>query len=137
MAITSQVSLWYMVQDIFEDYLGNRATRVRSNTTPFFSEVGLRKFILASELFVPRPYFIRHLTAKWGAKISWLPLQFLFQRRWSKFELKTKNLNHTRLLSNLAKVGVGKRFFDLSTSSLARRLQILVDNWVFLHLLWS
>ena len=27
----------------------------RPNTAPFFSEVGLRKFVLASELFVPRP----------------------------------------------------------------------------------
>ena len=37
---------------------------LRPNTAPFFfSEVGLRIFVLASELFIPRPYFIRHLTA--------------------------------------------------------------------------
>ena len=34
----------------------------------FFSDVGLTKFVLASELFVPRPYFIHHLTAKRFAK---------------------------------------------------------------------
>ena len=34
------------------------------NTAPFFSEVGLRKFVLAGELFVLRPYFICHLAAK-------------------------------------------------------------------------
>ena len=38
------------------------------NTPPFFSDVDLTKFVLASELFVPRPYFIRHLTAKRFAK---------------------------------------------------------------------
>ena len=39
------------------------------NTAPFFSEVGLRNFVLASELFVPRPYFICHLIAKRREKI--------------------------------------------------------------------
>ena len=34
----------------------------------FFSDVGLTKFVQASELFVPRPYFIHHLTAKRFAK---------------------------------------------------------------------
>ena len=46
-----RISLRYAKQDIFEDYSSNRA-----NTTPFFSETGLRKFVLASEMFVPRPY---------------------------------------------------------------------------------
>ena len=46
----------------------------RPNTTLFFfSEACFRKFVFASELFVPRPYFMRHLTAKRGAKILWLP----------------------------------------------------------------
>ena len=40
----------------------------RPNTAPFSSDVGLTKFVLASELFVPRPYFIRHLTVKRFAK---------------------------------------------------------------------
>ena len=132
MPITIQVLTWYAVQDIFEDY--------SSNMAPFFSEVGLRKFVLASELFVSRPYFIRHLTAKWDANISWFPLQFPFQRKWSKSELRTKNWNYTHLLSNLAREGVDKRFFNHSSfyigikfhvkvnSSLARSLQIEVDN---------
>ena len=41
---------------------------MRANTPPFFSDVGLTKFVPASELFVPRPYIIRHLTAKRFAK---------------------------------------------------------------------
>ena len=40
----------------------------QSNMALFFLDVGLRKFVLANELFVPRPYFIRHLTAKRFAK---------------------------------------------------------------------
>ena len=34
------------------------------NMAWLFSEVGFRKFVLASELFVAWPYFVRHLTAK-------------------------------------------------------------------------
>ena len=119
----------------------NRTTLrdVQPNMASFFSDAGLRKFVFASELFVPRPYFISHLVAKWGTKILWLPLQFLFWRWW-KSELKTKNLNYTCLLSNLVKEGVRKRFFNLSSfyidikfyvrvnSSLARSLQIQVGN---------
>ena len=86
----------------------------RPNRAPFFSELGFRKFVLTSGLFVPRPYFLRHLIAK-KAKTSWLPHQFLFQRRWSKSEIKMKNWNCTHLLSNLAKEGVGKIFFKLSS----------------------
>ena len=41
---------------------------MRPSTAPFFSDAGLTKFVFASELFVPRPYFIRHLTAKRFAK---------------------------------------------------------------------
>ena len=41
---------------------------MRANTPPFFSDVGLTKFVPASELLVPRPYIIRHLTAKRFAK---------------------------------------------------------------------
>ena len=40
----------------------------RPKTAPFFSDVGLRKLVHASELFVPRPYFIHHLKAKRFAK---------------------------------------------------------------------
>ena len=93
-----------------------------------------------------RPFLVHHLTAKRGTKISWLPLQFLFQR-WSKSDLKTKNWNHSHLLSNLAKEGVGKKFFNLSSfyigikfyvkvnSSLARHLQIQVGNWAQMYFL--
>ena len=42
----------------------------RPNTAPLFSKVGLRKFVLVSELFERNPCFIRHLTAKKPAKIS-------------------------------------------------------------------
>ena len=60
------------------------------NTMLFFSKVGLRKFALASELFVLRPYFTRHLTVKKSTKISWLPVQFII-RCWSlKPQLKRK-----------------------------------------------
>ena len=124
----------------------NTLREMQPNTAPFFPEVRLRKFVLASELFVSRSYFICHLTAKRGAKISWHPLQFLFQRC-SQFESKTKNWNYTHLLSNLAKEGVGKRFFNFSSfyigikfyvkvnSSLARSLQIQVGNWVQMYFL--
>ena len=45
----------------------------------FFSEVGLRKFLLATELFVPRFYFIRYLTTKRGAKIRGSLFNFFFK----------------------------------------------------------
>ena len=116
----------------------------RPNTTPFFSEVGLRKFVLASELFIPRPYFICHSTAKRCAKISWLPLQFILRRRQSKLKLKWKISYYICLLRFLAKEGVGKRFFDLFqfqkgikfhikvNSSLARVFQKVVGIGFFL-----
>ena len=72
-----EVLFRYLVQDIFEYYSSREEW---PNTAPFFAEVGLRKFILASELFVLRSYFIQHLTAKQDAKISLLPLQFILQR---------------------------------------------------------
>ena len=129
-----------MVQDIFEDYSSNRAKRGTAKHGTIFSEVGLRKFVFTSELFVPWPYFKCHLTAKRAAEILWLPLQFFFWRRGSKSELKAKKLNYRHLLSNLAKEGFRKRFFNLSrfyvgikfcvkvNSSLARSLQLQVGN---------
>ena len=68
------------------------------NMALFFSKVGFRKFVLASELFVLRPYFICHLTAKRAAKILWLPLQFIFRNWWLKPQLKRKIWNYTSLL---------------------------------------
>ena len=49
----------------------------RPNMALFFFKVGLRKFIVARELFVPRPYFQRHLTDNTHAELSWLPLQII------------------------------------------------------------
>ena len=53
-----------LLQDISEDQSSN-LTEDRHGLTlhDFFSKVGLRKFVLASKLFVLRPYFICHLTA--------------------------------------------------------------------------
>ena len=88
---------------------------VRPNTASFLSKVGLRKFVLASELFVLRPHFMRHLTAKRPAKILWLPLQFIFKSCWLKPQLKRKIWNFTSLLWILVKEVVGKRFFIVSS----------------------
>ena len=60
---------------------GRYFRRLVPNTAPFVSEVDLRKCVLASELFVPRPCFIHCLTAKRHAKILWQPLQFILWRR--------------------------------------------------------
>ena len=51
------VTLW----KIFSKIAHQTALReMRSNKAPFSYKLGLRKFALASELFVLRPYFIRH-----------------------------------------------------------------------------
>ena len=55
-----------------------RGREARPNTAPFFSKVGLRKFVLAKGLFVLRSYFIRYLTYKRRAKLSWFSLQIIF-----------------------------------------------------------
>ena len=106
MAIMTHVLRRYACK-IFSKITHQTALReARSNTGPFFfSEVGLTKFVLASELFVSRPYFICHLTAKRSTKISWFPLQFLFQRRWSKSELKTKKLKLHTFIVKFSKRG--------------------------------
>ena len=46
------------MQDILEITHQTTLKEVRPNTAPFSSDVGLTKFVLASELFVPRPYFM-------------------------------------------------------------------------------
>ena len=58
---------WYKIFSMITHQAALR--EARPNTAPFFSEVGLRKFVFASELFVPRPYFVCHLTVKRSAKI--------------------------------------------------------------------
>ena len=80
------------------------------NPIPFSSKVGLRKYFLASELFVLRPYFTCHLTTKKPLKIFWVLLQFVFRSRWLKLQLKKEIWNYTSLFWILVKEGVGKRF---------------------------
>ena len=58
------VLLCYAVQDIFEDYLSNCTKRGMVQHGTIFSKVGLRKFILASKLFVLRSYFVRQCQYK-------------------------------------------------------------------------
>ena len=82
---------------------------------PLFSKVGLRKFVLASELFALRPYFIRHVISKGPAEISSLLPQFIFRSGRLKVQLKMKIWNHTSLFWILVNKGVGKRFFILSS----------------------
>ena len=108
---------------------------VWSNTASFFSDVGLTKFVLGSELFVPRPYFICHLTAKRFAKDLVAGSSIYSSKKVVKTGIKWKIWNCTFLLWILAKELVGKRFFDLFAfyidikfhvkviSSLARVLQ--------------
>ena len=85
------------------------------NTKPFFSKVGLIKFFLESKLFVSRPYFTCHLTAKRPLKILWVPLQFVFSSGWLKPQLKKEIWNYTSLFWILVKEGVGKRFSFVSS----------------------
>ena len=68
-----------------------------------FSTAGLRKFILASELFVLRHYFLCQLTAKRPMKILWLPVQFIFKSQWLKLQLKEENLKLHKFLVNFSK----------------------------------
>ena len=56
MAIVTQVLHCYAMYKIFSKVTHQTVGReVQPNTSPFFSEVGLRKFVSASELFVLRP----------------------------------------------------------------------------------
>ena len=68
MAIIINVLLRYAVLSMITHQATLRDAR--PNTAPFFSKVGLTKLVLASELFIPGPYFISHSTAKKCAKIS-------------------------------------------------------------------
>ena len=104
-------SCFVKVQDIFEDYSSNREERRGMTRHRFFSNGGLRKFVLGNELFVLRLYFIRHLIAKRPTKISWLPLQSIFRSEWLKPQLKSEIWNYTNLFWVLVKEGVGNRFF--------------------------
>ena len=86
---------------------------MRPNTAPFFSDVGLTKFVLASELFVSRPYFIRHLTAKRFAKDLVAGSCIYSSKKVIRIGIRMENLKLHMFIVNLAKELVGKRFFDL------------------------
>ena len=110
MVIMIHILLRYVVEDIiiFEDYSSNRAREAQANTAPFFSDAGLRKFVLANELFVPRPYFKRHLTrfTKDSQRSSIYSLKKVI-----KTEIKVENLKLHTFIVNFSKRA--KRFFDL------------------------
>ena len=55
MAIIIQALHCYAVQDILKDYSQIVLREAWPNMAPFFSEVGLRIYVSASELFVLRP----------------------------------------------------------------------------------
>ena len=61
------------------------------NMAQFFSKACLRKFILAKELFVPRPYFILPLTDKRCVNLSWMTLQIIISIECCKLQLKQKH----------------------------------------------
>ena len=77
---------WFMSPIIMQSKIFSKTTHqttlreAHPYTTLFFSEVGLRRFVLASELFVLKPYFICHLIAK-RCEILWLALWFILRRR--------------------------------------------------------
>ena len=64
----------------------------RPNSVPFFSDVGFTEFIHACELFVPRPYFIRHLTAKRFAKDLVAGSSIYSSKKVVKTGIKVENL---------------------------------------------
>ena len=75
----------------------------RPNTAAFFSDVGLTKFVLASELFVPRPYFIRHLTAKRFAKDLVAGSSIYSSKKVVKTGIKVENLKLHMFIVNFSK----------------------------------
>ena len=76
---------------------------MRPNTPPFFSDVGLTKFVLASELFVPRPYFICHLTAKRFAKNLVAGSSIYSSKKLVKTGIKVENLKLHMFIVNFSK----------------------------------
>ena len=75
----------------------------RPNTAAFFSDVGLTKFVLASELFVPRPYFICHLTAKRSAKDFVADSSIYSSKKVVKTGIKVANLKLHMFIVNFSK----------------------------------
>ena len=76
---------------------------VWSNTASFFSDVGLTKFVLGSELFVPRPYFICHLTAKRFAKNLIAGSSIYSSKKVVKTGIKVENLKLHMFIVNFSK----------------------------------
>ena len=125
-----QVLLYYTVQDIFKDYSTNHANRDAAQHSTPFSKAGLRKFVIAKELFVPRPCFLRHLTTKSRVMFSWLPLQVIFSIWYFKPQLKTKIWNYIVLLSTLVKEPVCRQFFIVSELEICKKLSIKVNSFL-------
>ena len=76
---------------VFSKIIYQTALReAQHNTVPFFSDVGLTTFVLVSELFVPRPYFICHLAAKRSAKDLMAGSSIYSLKKVAKLELKWK-----------------------------------------------
>lgn len=98
------------------------------NTTPFFHKIGLRKFVFAEELFVPRPCFILYLTAKRHAMFSWPSLQVIFSGWYFKPRLKTKIWNYIVSVSILVQEPVGKWFFITSRLEICVNLNIKINS---------
>ena len=73
------------------------------NTALFFSDVGLTKFVFASELFVPRPYCIRHLTAKRFAKDLLAGSSIYSLKKVVKTGIKVENLKLHMFIVNFSK----------------------------------
>ena len=75
----------------------------RPNSVPFFSDVGFTEFIHACELFVPRPYFIRHLTAKRFAKDLVAGSSIYSSKKVVKTGIKVENLKLHIFIVNFSK----------------------------------
>ena len=76
---------------------------MRANTPPFFSDVGLTKFVHASELIVPMPYFIHHLTAKRFAKDILAGSSIYSSKGVVKTGIKVENLKLHMFIVNFSK----------------------------------
>ena len=77
---------------------------VQPNMALFFSDVGLTKFVLASELFVPRPYFICHyLTAKRFTKDLVAGSSIYSSKKVVKNGIKVENLKLHMFIVNFSK----------------------------------
>ena len=103
---------------------------VRPNTAPFSSDVGLTKFVLASELFVPRPYFICHLTAKRFAKNLIAGSSIYSSKKVVKTGIKVENLKLHMFILNFSERASQWEIL-WSFCSLARVLQKVLGIGIF------